>query len=109
MAFKYLVYDNPQGTTLDFVRDTDGNPRIYEDLDLAEDCANDQTNGYVVPLGLDILDMVRRIQTLGEASNALMGGESQPSEGVINKLIEDSQELAKDMCDVVQQPYMIED
>lgn len=59
---KYLVYNNPEEKEVDFVRDTNSKPRIYDDLDLAEECANEQTNGYVVPLGWDAINFMQMCQ-----------------------------------------------
>lgn len=103
---KYIVYDNPQGTQVDFVRDTDGTPRVYDDLDMAQDCANDQTNGYVIPLGWDPIDFIARLQKMSETTGEWQMSGNPPPEDVVNKLIEEGVELSRDMANIMQQPII---
>lgn len=69
MATKYLVYNNPHGTEVELVKDTNGKPRVYDDLDLADDCAAGQDNGYVLPLGWDPIAFLNRIIDLDDMSD----------------------------------------
>lgn len=102
MAFKYLVYDNPKDTEVSFVTDTNGKPRVYTDLDLAEDCANNQTNGYVVPLGWDPIDTLTRLVTLTETMNKVVDGDDMDKEEM-QGCISTSTTLMQEIMDVLQQ------
>ncbi len=103
---KYLVYDNPQGTEVDFVRDTDGKPRVYDDLDMAQECASNQTNGYVVPLGWDPIDFIERLQKMSEVTMEWQMAGTPPPDEVVNDLIEEGVDLSRDMANIMQQPII---
>jgi hypothetical protein len=107
MAFKYLVYDNPEGTTVAFVTDTDGKPRVYDDLEMARECADNQTNGYVIPLGWDPIDALERIQKLGEVTNTTDWGALSPEEedALLLRLRTTGEELAAEFAEVTQQSW----
>ena len=102
---RYLVYNNPEGDVVDFVRGNDNQPLIFNDLGEAENCADEQDNGYVVPMGWNPIDALERLRAMGEKTTAWQLSGVEPTEDEVNALIQDSTELSVEFAEVLGEVY----
>lgn len=101
---KYIVYSNPEGTEVTLVMTPEGKPQVFDNLVDAEGCADEQENGYVVPLGVDTVNLVRDIIDMSERVMEMQANGVMPDEAALTALTEEATELSRIIAEVLDEP-----